>query len=113
MTTRRKQIEANADVFYDSVIEKELHESEELTKFISTLTKGAFYDAVLLRCACFVAILAGLLGGGNISGGKVEEIEEQNLMMWTSQQGMIAGKALLLMTRKRKSGEAAVNAWKR
>jgi len=74
---------------------------------------GSFFDAILVRCTVFVSILVGLLSGGKMGRGKVEAIEEPDLMKWTMDQGIIAGKALLFMTRKRKTGEAVVDAWKR
>ena len=69
----------HANELYDAVIEENLSEGE-LCKFINTRAKGGFFDAVLLRCTVIVAILVGLLGGGNMAAGKVEPIEEKDLM---------------------------------
>jgi len=59
--------EVKANNIYDAVVDKDLHEGEELSNFLSTGVHGSFFEAILARCTVFVTILVGLLGGGNLS----------------------------------------------
>ena len=99
--TLKLATKSDSDSIYNVVVDKLYGESDDVNNCLLTRIKGGFFYAVLVRCACFVAILVGLLGGGNMSVGKVEAIDEEDLMKWTNEQRMIAGEYRALKQRRR------------